>query len=218
MSKNNNSPLEWDEILTNENYLMERGGIVDIRIAQAKKWWNYRKKVVNIGSGQGFLEDIFRSEILKNEVNWTAVDVSVKGLKRIKRIHDKVRIQIGNITHLQFLPNQFDLIYCMEVLEHLNKKSVALAYKELNRIATPKAIYVISVPVYEPRSLKNHPVGHNRKYTPEIVKDELEENGFKIIESKYFYAFRKLNSIKTIICLNYHLRRPNVVMFLCQKS
>jgi hypothetical protein len=106
----------------------------------------------------------------------------------------------------------------MEVIEHLVKNLSENAYSEMLRVGTDDAIYVISVPVYEHATLVNHPVGHNRKYTPEIIRKELCKNGYKTISEKYLYAFNSFCLIKELVCKFIDIRRPNVVMFLCQKS
>lgn len=84
---------------------------------------------------------------------------------------------------------EFDIILCIEVLEHLHEEKLAL--RRIEDLLKPGGIAIISVPS------KNAPmyrlgladefdkrVGHLRRYTLEELKDRCESIGFTILESK----------------------------------
>jgi SAM-dependent methyltransferase len=218
MVKNQNSPHDWDYLLGNQDYLDDYEIGTKYRINTAKKWISGHKKVINIGSGQGYLESDFSDDIQNGKINWTSLDISLVGLKQIKNKYSKVNIIEGSILDLSNIKMHYEIVVCMEVIEHIFKKKVKKLFQELTNIGTNDALYIISVPVYEPVSLINHPVGHNRKFTPKIIIKELCENGFEILDAKLLFAFKSNYLIKSIVSNKLKLRRPSVAMFLCQKS
>lgn len=218
MANKYNTPQVWNKLLNNENYLSDIAPITVDRTKTACKWAQNPKSILNVGSGQGYIEDAFSPILANNKVIWTAMDISTIGLKRIKERYSNINCVNGDILKIPIKIDKFDLIICMEVLEHIQKNKVKTAYSELLRVGNKNAKYIFSVPVYEPVSLFNHPVGHCRKYTLKIISNELSQNGFKIIENKVLYAYGSLYWLKSKIKLFQRFRRPNVVMFLCRKS
>lgn len=218
MSKNSNTPQIWDKLLSNNKYLYDFGESTKIRILVAYGWWKNQKKIINLGSGQGFLEKKFLKYIQSRMVEWTSVDISTEGLQRIKKMSNQIVCINADVRNLRVINNKFDLVYCMEVLEHLTKVDVSKAYREILRVSSENSKFVFSVPIYEPIALVSHPVGHNRKYTPRLFKDELIENGFVIVDEIPVYAFNSLYWIKSTFSKFFGLRRPSVMMFLCKKS
>ena len=83
-------------------------------------------KILDVGAGAGILAD----KIKDMEKDITCVDIKSdyvkfmkkKGLKAIK----------ASVTKLPFKDNEFDLVICEEVLEHLENPGEGL--KELNRV------------------------------------------------------------------------------------
>jgi len=61
-----------------------------------------------------------------------------------------------------------------------------------------------------------NPNAHVRIYTPELIKAELEINGFKILKVKKLFAFHNLYKLKTFIA-KYLLRKKshynNIIIF-----
>lgn len=210
-----NEPSHWDELLSSD-YLHDVGSIDKRRISFAAHQISKGDNILNIGSGQGYLEDRLRYELESGLVNWTSLDISKKGLQRIKRLHPQVSITESSILKLSF-NKEFDLVFCMEVLEHLRKDVVSKAYQQIIKVVKKDGLAIVSVPVFEPRSLVNHPVGHQRKYTPAIFKDELRKHNFEIRHFELFFAFRNLITLKEFISKEYHLRRPSVALAICQK-
>ena len=89
--------------------------------------------VLDIGSWDGYF-----GELLKSKGKQTAsVDINPKSSKVIE----------ANISELPFKDNSFDTITALEVLEHLDDKTLKLALIEIQRIA--KKQIIISVPYEE---------------------------------------------------------------------
>jgi SAM-dependent methyltransferase len=218
MGDNNNSPQVWNKLLDNDDYLLDCGLVTQRRISLARKWIGKSIDILNIGSGQGYLESS-NNQLISNRIyNWTSLDISEVGLVRIKKRIPAVECVRGSILNLPFKNRVFDLIICMEVIEHISKYFSNTAYREMLRVGSNSAKYIFSVPVYEPVTLIKHSVGHKRKYTSEIISNEVLNNGFDIIQKEYLYAFSSQYFVKSLMNKYIKLRRPNVIMLLCQKS
>jgi SAM-dependent methyltransferase len=213
--KNVNTNRQWDHLLGDEVYLADFPPITEKRIQKAYDWGKSCRTFLNIGSGQGFLERKFVEEKYDIRDKWVSLDISRVGLNVIRKKYF-VKTLYGNITDIKLDGNKFECVYCMELLEHVNKLFVYKVYENIKRISKLNTRIVISVPVFEPVPMKNNHVGHVRKYTPYIIENELKRNNFKILEIKYLYAFKKNYRIKDYFCIFGKFRRPNVAMYLCQ--
>lgn len=216
---NINNRAFWDTILEGNQHKLKGSRTVRDRIHTAYQFLKPEGSVLNIGSGQGFLELKALESIESKEYVWHACDISEKGIEGIKRISNKIDARTCDIRNLPYQDNQFNQIVCMEVLEHLHKSQVMTAYSEMKRVIKDKGSrFIFSVPVYEPRSLTTHPVGHLRKYTPASFITELEENGFVVSQKAYTFAFNSLYPLKKYISTKLDLRRPNVIICQCKKK
>jgi SAM-dependent methyltransferase len=76
----------------------------------------------------------------------SGVDLSEEAVAAARaRGHDDVRV--GTLERLPFPPRTFDLITCLDVLEHVPDDVRAL--RELRRVARPGAALVVTVPAYQ---------------------------------------------------------------------
>lgn len=207
-----NSPSLWNNLLQDDAYLRDQNLLVKDRINKAFSWLSGRR-ILNIGTGQGYFEKSYILKV-KNDL-YVGIDISTEGLKNLKEIITN-RVN-ASITSLPFKNESFDLLICMEVLEHLPKSSINLVFNEMKRILTEQGKMIISVPIYEPVSLVDHPVGHMRKYTIKEIMAELKDSDIKIISSYEIYAFNRFRFILSLISRIFSFRRPSVVILLCQK-
>lgn len=98
--------------------------------------------VLDAGCGEG--ETIGQlGDLLGEQI--TAVDVSGYCLDRVVARHPGVVTAVADVTELPFANDSFELVMCLEVLEHLGDPEAAVA--ELSRVASGSV--VVSVP-YEP--------------------------------------------------------------------
>ncbi len=118
--------------------------------------------VLDAGCGEG--ETIARLGGLLGE-RITAVDISRYCVDRVAMRLPEVEVSRASVTDLPFPEDSFDLVLCLEVIEHLDDPQRAV--RELSRVGARDV--VVSVP-YEPwfrlgsllrgkyvRSLGNHP-------------------------------------------------------------
>lgn len=91
---------------------------------------------------------------------------------------------------LPFADKSFDLITCLDVLEHVKKDKVAMS--EFYRILRKGGSLVLTVPAH-PRlwSYWDEIIEHQRRYTKVSLENKLEKAGFEIkkISSTNFFIF-----------------------------
>lgn len=143
---------------------------------------------VGCGSGAGF-EQILR---VMGAAHVTATDADPDMLARARplaeRLGSKVRLQQARATDLPFATHQFDAVFDYGVLHHI--PNWQLAIKEIHRVLKPGG--VLYMEEYYAKLICNplinrfieHP--QDNRFTPEQLKTQLEEVGFKVIYKRHF--------------------------------
>lgn len=147
------------------------------------------KIILDAGCGEGF--SINRLHENKIGEKLEGIDDSKIALANGKKLFPYLKIKIGNIQHLPYKDNSFDLVLCTEVLEHLQNPSLVL--KEILRVSSKYII--ISVP-NDPyftiqRFLRGknimrlgvHPE-HIQHWTSEGFELFLKKEGVKVLEKR----------------------------------
>jgi SAM-dependent methyltransferase len=94
----------------------------------------------------------------------------------------------------------FDVVFMLEVLEHVPPSKTFFLLKNLKRFLKSDGILILSVPTNEGLDgMESNPNGHVRMYTEDLIRTELKISGFEIIEIKTLYAFSNLYTFKKII-------------------
>lgn len=102
-----------------------------------------------------------------------------KGLKNVS---------VAEGTKIPFPNNSFDVILCLDVLEHIQDDSAVL--KEIYRVAKMGAIIFIFVPTFKFLWGRSDEVSHHlRRYRLPELRKKIEQNGLKVIRSSYFNFF-----------------------------
>ena len=94
--------------------------------------------ILDVGCGGGVFANRAK-DVIKSIV---AVDRSRSALKYVE-----VPCVLGDISHLPFKDSSFDLVTCLEVLEHIPLANYSLALSELSRIS--KKYIIVTVPYKE---------------------------------------------------------------------
>jgi ubiquinone/menaquinone biosynthesis C-methylase UbiE len=100
--------------------------------------------VAEIGCGAGHSTEVLKN-FFSNDVSFFASDVDPELVSLAQQRNPEVTVASESIYSLQHPDNAFDIVFCLEVLEHLDDPRKAL--KELSRVT--KHYAVISVP-HEP--------------------------------------------------------------------
>lgn len=100
------------------------------------------KKVLDIGCGEGFYTKIIADALPSAEI--VGIDVEEEYIAFAKRINfqKNVKYSVNDLFKLPFKKEEFDLVICTEVLEHLEKYDKAL---EIIRNLSKK-FFIVSVP------------------------------------------------------------------------
>ena len=83
---------------------------------------------------------------------------------------------------------QFDFVTALDVIEHIEDDRKALM--QINSLLKPSGTLIIIVPAYQfTYSLWDARVGHYRRYTRRSIVNLLEDSGFSVLHSTYFFTF-----------------------------
>lgn len=95
-------------------------------------------RVLDVGCAKGFLGDKLR----RNGIDAWGVDFSRYAIETaLESVKEFVRV--GNILDLRFEDNSFDLVICLETLEHLAPTQVDKAVSELCRVTSDRIFLTI---------------------------------------------------------------------------
>jgi SAM-dependent methyltransferase len=93
----------------------------------------------------------------------------------------------GNIERMPFADASFDLVTCLDVLEHTSDDRRTL--RELRRVTRPGGTLVVTVPAYQALWSAHDVVnGHYRRYTVSDLRAAAQEAGWYHLRDSYFNA------------------------------
>jgi 2-polyprenyl-6-hydroxyphenyl methylase/3-demethylubiquinone-9 3-methyltransferase len=156
------------------------------------------ESILDVGCGDGYFCHWVAGRAKAGRV--VGCDVSKPRLERAAERYPEVRYVWGKIPELPFEDDAFEVVTCIEVLEHLAEPAETL--RELKRIARKHVI--VTVPDRRPvrttlcpHCLKTFPTdGHLRMYDPASLSRELADAGLTVEKLKVYhvpaYAFRAL--------------------------
>jgi ubiquinone/menaquinone biosynthesis C-methylase UbiE len=98
------------------------------------------ESILDVGCGEGFTLQKLKDRGIGKKLE--GIEYLERAIEIGNKIHPDLKLRQGNIYELPYKDNEFDLVLCTEVLEHLEDPEKAL--KELKRVA--KRYCVISVP------------------------------------------------------------------------
>ena len=171
---------KFGEFFTDPNYLIIKNSLfnyqnrkTEIKNEFNNYYLNENIKALDIGSGISPVSPI------PNKT--TFMDLSIEGVRVLSNLG--LNAKQGSITNIPEKDNEFDWIFCSEVLEHIEDYNKAIA--ELYRVLKINGKIIISVPVHMKYWNKDDEfVEHYRRFNPDILKKELEHAGFKILNEK----------------------------------
>lgn len=97
-------------------------------------------RILDAGCGEGFTLKRLKEKNIGNYHE--GIDILRTAIKLGRELNPDIKFSLGNIYHLPYENNSFDLVLCNEVLEHLSNPKAAL--KEIIRVS--KKYCLISVP------------------------------------------------------------------------
>ena len=136
-------------------------------------------RILDAGCGSGrTLDDLAEHGAV------SGVDTSAKAVA-VARARGHVDVHVAPIERLPWGDGTFDLITCLDVVEHTDDDCAALA--ELHRVSGPEAHLVLTVPAY-PLLWSSHDVAnqHRRRYLPRTLKAAAEAAGWAHLRDTFF--------------------------------
>jgi 2-polyprenyl-3-methyl-5-hydroxy-6-metoxy-1,4-benzoquinol methylase len=162
---------------------------------------NKKVKILEVGCGTG--------EVLKLLSRWgdvKGIDISKEALDACRRKGFKNLVQ-GDINELN-LRNEYgsyDLVICLDVLEHVQEDLSAL--KEMNKLLRPGGILMLTVPAYKFLwSTHDEALHHKRRYHSLEIKTKVRDAGFQILKHTH-YVTVLFFPIAAVRLLNNFVRR-----------
>lgn len=160
-------------------------------------WWHVAKrrlvadfiprkncKILDVGCGTGMLmKELKQSGYLVSgiENDPLAIEFSKKrGFEGIKSSNLEESLSIDD--------NSFEIITCLDVLEHIENDENLL--KEFERIIKPSGFLILTVPAYMFLwSYWDEILGHKRRYDKEKLLRKLQKAGFQAVKISNFHFF-----------------------------
>lgn len=143
----------------------------------------FYRSVLDIGCGTG----IVLKEFLSRGKDVYGTDASLEAVKFSQQRG------LPNIFHVDFSETsfknkQFDLILCLDVIEHVEKDRQILVNIQKNM--HKGSCLLLTVPAFQILwGADDVVLGHKRRYTKGRLKELFEECGFEVVKISYFHFF-----------------------------
>jgi SAM-dependent methyltransferase len=130
-------------------------------------------RVLDAGCGSGrTLEELGRyGEVFGIELDPGAAEVA--------RGRDRGEVRIGRLEEMPWDDGHFDLITCLDVIEHTPDDRATL--RELSRVCRPGGFLLVTVPAYQGlwsmHDVANH---HYRRYSRSRLREAADEAGWRV--------------------------------------
>ena len=167
------SPIPAGDPLFPERFVPEEmHGVIEAEHIARYRWASgcvAGRRVLDAGCGVGYGSLLLRAA---GAASVTGVDVAQEAVEAAaRRAGDVAQFQVADITSLPFEDASFDVVVCVETIEHVSHPDDAL--DELRRVLTRDGLLIVSSPnrnVYE----EGNP-HHVCEYTPDELQTALNE-------------------------------------------
>lgn len=153
--------------------------------------------ILDAGCGEGFILKILYENKIGKKLE--GIEYSNDALKIGKGLHPYLNLKKGSIYSLSYKNDQFDIVLCTEVLEHLEDPVKAL--KEIERVS--KKYVLITVPLEPWWTLFNFTqwgkdIGHiNHWGGGGIKKFVLQNSNLKVVKRVYAFPWTMILAEKS---------------------
>lgn len=139
-------------------------------------------KIIEIGAGTG---NVTKHLIQAGYTNIAVGEMHASGL-HYAHSYGITRLYQFDLLRAPF-ETEFDAVCLFDVLEHIEEEETALS--NTRRMLKPEGKIVLTVPAHQWLwSREDVIAGHKRRYTRHELHTKLEQAGFEIIKSKYFFV------------------------------
>jgi len=148
---------------------------------QIKKHIPINKKIIEIGAGTG---NVSRYLSKSDYCDISIGEIHMNGLEYAKEYGIKNRLQF-DLLDAPF-EKEFDVVCMFDVIEHIEDDNLAL--KNIQKILNKDGQVILTVPSHMWLWNRNDKIlGHKTRYTKKLLEKKLEENGFQVLNSRYFF-------------------------------
>jgi SAM-dependent methyltransferase len=131
-----------------------------------------KKRILEIGSGHGFNAHVLAKD--KN-VLVTGIDLSKEDILISKKRYSRPEFMVMNAEKMSFKDNYFDVVYAMDILEHVDNLKKVL--NETKRVLKKEGRFIVNIPYHQSELwlLKIRPTFHKEIHHVRIFQEnELE--------------------------------------------
>ncbi len=156
--------------------------------------------IIDIGCGTGYYINLLKKRCDENHIDaiYYGTDYSEAAIKRLNSNINDINFQLADIQNLPFEEQSFDLVCCMEVLEHI--QFVDNAIINLINICKKDGLILITVPNGDIDTY----IGHTNFWSFDQFYNKLNKLAIEVIESGY---------------MDYYLSTKNYFMYyICKKK
>jgi len=147
-----------------------------------------QNKIIDIGCGLGYLDYL----IARQGKDITGVDISLESLNLFKDIAEEYNIKQIHANLFDINVNEYDLVICQEVLEHIEDYESAIM--KMNNFIKHNGFGLFCVPynenlgaktIYQPETKEYcHKSGHVHSFDYPKLADSMGKCGFKVLRKK----------------------------------
>lgn len=113
------------------------------------------------------------------------IDRSLLSCSMAAQKNSTLRYTCSDAVHLPFAQDSFQIIFAMEIIEHIENDSHVL--NEIHRVLAKNGTAIISVPAFRALWGYNDELyGHFRRYSRQNLLQKLELSGFRVLYSTYY--------------------------------
>jgi len=207
---------------------------IDFILRKTKKYLSKAKTACEIGVGDGYLLRRLSGMGLKV----TGVDISRYLIEHLAKSFEKELPEItlihGDIANITLDKDSFDVVTCLDVLEHIPGDGLEAAIKNLKGCIVNGGVLIGTLPVGE--NLENnmvicpkcrhtfHRIGHYHSFDDLVQVRGLFEPDFQIVKIGYspfsLFGLNVLNYLAywlyRLLCQLTGVKRPNTVYFVAK--
>ena len=135
------------------------------------------KSVLDVGCGMGLDYEMYKSN--KSIIEYHGVDVCEGFIKSNKENHPEADFRVARAQELPFENNEFDLVTCRGVLEHLDEPYKAIS--EIARVSKHDVVLIWFLIPGKKEKITLDKQGYYRNiYSENKIMDCLRENGLEL--------------------------------------
>ena len=140
-----------------------------------------KQSLLDYGCGNG----LFIYHLLRNAPSSLSLSGYDPFIAPTSSIEQEQSIQL--FKKLEEIPsNSYDLVTALDCIEHIEDDKGALAH--MHRFLNSEGFLLLTVPAFmQLYSMQDASIGHYRRYNKKSLQRTLEESGFSMLNSAYFF-------------------------------